>query len=143
MKWSPQALAVSAPLGLGVCHGPPGQPANIRFVIDFAGPAVEALTAREQIDAEVHYGEGARFVADTVTKNQLNGSWRLVIEITAPTKAFDLNAVLKRRGGTHYGNLDVYLAAMTRFYPQTGTIEEWNAGVLPVGGLFPCPTGDE
>jgi glucans biosynthesis protein len=74
----------------------PAQPANIRFVIDFGGSALEALSAREQIDAEVHFGEGTKLVADTVLKNPLNGTWRLVIEITPPAKAVDLQAVLKR-----------------------------------------------
>lgn len=71
---------------------------NLRFVIDFGGKAMEALTAREQLDAEVNYGEGVKFVADTVSKNPINGTWRLVLEFTTPSKAVDLQAVLKRRG---------------------------------------------
>jgi glucan biosynthesis protein len=32
-----------------------------------------------------------------VRKNEINGTWRLVVEITAPKKAVDLRARLKRR----------------------------------------------
>lgn len=76
-------------------QAPPDDP-HLRFVIDFAGPGIEALSAREQLTADVHCGEGAAFVADTVIKNPINGTWRLVIEITAPSKAVDLRALLKR-----------------------------------------------
>lgn len=71
---------------------------NLRFVIDFDGPALQALSAREQIDAEIHCGPGAQLVADTVLRNPLNGTWRLVIEILGPEKAVDIKAVLKRQG---------------------------------------------
>jgi glucans biosynthesis protein len=81
-----------------VPNSDPAHPSNIRFVIDFGGKVMEALTAREQLDAEIKYGEGTRLVADTVLRNPVNGTWRLVIEIVAPSKAVDLQAVLKRRG---------------------------------------------
>ncbi len=71
---------------------------NIRFVIDFGGPMMEKLSAREQLDAEVNYGSGTRLVADTVARNDLNGTWRLVVEILAPDKAVDIQALLKRGG---------------------------------------------
>jgi periplasmic glucans biosynthesis protein len=69
---------------------------NLRFVIDFDGAAMQALSGREQIDAEFQYGDGVTFVADTVMKNQINGTWRLVIEIARPDKAVDLQARLMR-----------------------------------------------
>jgi glucans biosynthesis protein len=81
-----------------VIEEPPKVPANLRFVLDFEGASMEALSAQEQLQAEVHCGEGGKFVADTVLKNELNGTWRLVIEITEPTKAVDLRAFLKHRG---------------------------------------------
>lgn len=72
------------------------KPPNLRFVIDFDGAAMQALSAREQIDAEFQYGAGVKFIADTVTKNEINGTWRLVIEIARPDKAVDLQARLMR-----------------------------------------------
>jgi glucans biosynthesis protein len=81
-----------------VIEEPPKTPANLRFVLDFDGAALEALSAKEQLQAEVHCGDGASFVADTVLKNEVNGTWRLVIEITEPRKAVDLRAFLKHRG---------------------------------------------
>jgi glucan biosynthesis protein len=67
-------------------------------VIDFDGPLMQKLSARDQLDAEVECSEGARRVADTVVKNEINGTWRLVLEITSPDKAVDLRALLTRRG---------------------------------------------
>jgi glucans biosynthesis protein len=75
----------------------PNRP-NLRFVIDFEGEALRALSAREQIQAEFHHSEGTKLVADTVVRNDRNDNWRLVLEITKPSKAVDLRARLKRRG---------------------------------------------
>lgn len=80
-----------------VAQPPPALP-HLRFVIDFAGEALEALPATEQLSSEVQNGEGATFVSDTIVKNQVNGTWRLVLEFTNPAKAVDLRALLKWRG---------------------------------------------
>jgi glucans biosynthesis protein len=71
---------------------------NLRFVIDFGGPAMNGLSAQQQIDAEVNYGAEVKFIASTVVRNEINGTWRLVLEFTGPMKAVDLSAVLKRAG---------------------------------------------
>jgi periplasmic glucans biosynthesis protein len=72
-----------------------GRPWNLRFVIDFDGAAIERLPAKPALKAEVQCGEGAQFVADTVVKNPINSTWRLVIETTEPQKPVDLRARLK------------------------------------------------
>jgi glucans biosynthesis protein len=74
---------------------PPKNPANLRFVIDFGGAAVESLSNREILTAEVTYGKDVKFVADSVYKNEVDQTWRLVIEIADPGKAADLTALLK------------------------------------------------
>ena len=76
---------------------PPKSPPNLRFVIDFGGSAVESLSGKEQLAAQIEYGEEAAFIADSLLKNDINGTWRLVIEIAEPRKAVDLRAYLKRR----------------------------------------------
>lgn len=81
-----------------VTTDPPVPNPNLRFVIDFGGQAMETLPGGAQIDAEFHYGEGVKFIADSVQKNGVNGTWRLVLEVTSPTKAVDLRAVLKSGG---------------------------------------------
>src|SRR5207245_810331 len=69
-----------------VTEQPARVPPNLRFVLDFDGPSLQQLTAANPLNAEVHYGEGVKFIADTVLKNPVNGTWRLVFEITNPTK---------------------------------------------------------
>lgn len=95
---TPPSLGHVRSTRIGSVPQPPPAKPNLRFVIDFAGEAMEALTAKQPLDTEVSNGEGTRFVADTVLKNELNGTWRLVLEFTAPEKAVDLRALLKRQG---------------------------------------------
>src|SRR6185369_7574121 len=77
-----------------VIEDPPKPQPNLRFVVDFDGPAMQALGATEQLRAEVDCGENAKYIADSLLKNEINGTWRLVMEITSPAKAVDLRAVL-------------------------------------------------
>jgi glucans biosynthesis protein len=95
---TPPSLGHVRSTRIGSVPQPPPAKPNLRFVIDFAGEAMEALTAKQPLDTEVSNSEGTRFVADTVLKNELNGTWRLVLEFTAPEKAVDLRARLKRQG---------------------------------------------
>lgn len=81
-----------------VVEDPPLDPPHLRFVIDFGGESIESLPASVQLQAEIHYGPEAKFVADSIVKNEVNGTWRLVIEIIEPLhQAVDLRARLKRQ----------------------------------------------
>ena len=73
-----------------------GKPPNLRFVVEFAGAAVETLPGTEKLDADINYGAGAVPVTHDLFKNELNQTWRLVIEIVEPRQAVDLRASLKR-----------------------------------------------
>lgn len=69
----------------------------VRFVIEFDGPALDQLPAAEAPQAEVVVGEGAKLVTRSVVRNEIEGTWRLVIEIEKPAKSVDLSARLTRR----------------------------------------------
>ncbi len=77
---------------------PPKDPANLRFVVDFGGQALEALTNQEQLSVESSFGDGVKFVADSLYKLEANGAWRMVLEIEDPGRAVDLKARLIHRG---------------------------------------------
>jgi glucans biosynthesis protein len=96
---SPRSLGHVVASRIGrVLVEPPKNPPNLRFVVDFGGPAVESIPANEKLAAAIEYGNEVKFVTDTLLKNQFNQTWRLVIEIADPGKAVDLRACLKRRG---------------------------------------------
>lgn len=94
----PSSLGHVRATRIGSVAQPAPAPSHLRFVIDFGGEALEALPASEQLSAQVQNGEGTTFVSDTIVKNEINGTWRLVLEFTNPTKAVDLRALLTRRG---------------------------------------------
>jgi glucans biosynthesis protein len=71
-------------------------PSNLRFVVDFDGPLLRSLSAHETLEADAHCSSGAEIVNKTVVKNDVNNTWRLALEITAPAKAVDLDARLLR-----------------------------------------------
>jgi glucans biosynthesis protein len=82
---------------IGRANGPTtNNTPNLRFVIDFEGKDIESLSAREKLSAKIEYGNDVAFIADSLFKNDLNKTWRLVIEIADPRKAVDLRAYLKR-----------------------------------------------
>jgi glucans biosynthesis protein len=66
----------------------------LRFVVEFDSSRMQALAASEPLDAEVHCGPAAKLITHAVFKNEVNGAWRLVIEITVPDKAVDIDARL-------------------------------------------------
>ncbi|HTH47338.1 MAG TPA: glucan biosynthesis protein G [Candidatus Limnocylindria bacterium] len=70
---------------------------NLRFVIDFGGPWFRGLSSREQLALDLKYSSNVKFVADSIFKNEINGTWRAVIEIVEPEAAADLRAFLKRK----------------------------------------------
>jgi glucans biosynthesis protein len=82
---------------IGRANGPTtNNTPNLRFVIDFEGKDIESFSAREKLSAKIEYGNDVAFIADSLFKNDLNKTWRLVIEIADPRKAVDLRAYLKR-----------------------------------------------
>src|SRR5436190_4268270 len=54
---------------------PPKNPPNLRFVVDFGGPAVESLNAREHLVPQINYGNDVKFVNHSLEKNSFNQTW--------------------------------------------------------------------
>ena len=69
---------------------------NLRFVIDFGGHRMKGLSDREHLDLDLKFSPNVKFVADSVFKNGINETWRVVVEIQEPSEAADLRAYLKR-----------------------------------------------
>jgi glucan biosynthesis protein len=70
----------------------------LRFVVEFDGAAVAALSTNENLTVNIDYGAGTEPVTLDLFKNQFNHTWRLVIEIVEPRQALNLRARLERRG---------------------------------------------
>ncbi len=95
----PDSLAQVRSTRIGVVVEEPRKtPPNLRFVVDFDPGPKAALPDDGQLKPEVSCGPGARRVSETFLRNPLNGTCRLVIEITQPTAAVDLTAVLMANG---------------------------------------------
>ena len=93
------------PSGLGLGHvratrigRMTGKLPHLRFVVEFAGAAVESLPKTEPLTANIVYGAAAERVAHDLFKNEFNQTWRLVIEIVEPRQALSLRAGLERQG---------------------------------------------
>ena len=72
-----------------------GKPPRVRFVVEFSRPG--KLDATNQIGAEVSCGPEAKLLTRDIIPNQLDGTLRLVLEISEPAKAVDLRACLTER----------------------------------------------
>jgi glucans biosynthesis protein len=72
------------------------KPTHLRFVIEFAGAAVENLPNGQNLTAHIDYGPGAEPIVHNVIKNEITQSWRLVIEVAEPRQALSLRARLER-----------------------------------------------
>ena len=75
-----------------------GNPPHLRFVIEFGGAAVESLPRKENLTANIDYGEGVKRVTHALVKNEFNQAWRLIVEIVEPPRASNLRAFLSRSG---------------------------------------------
>jgi glucans biosynthesis protein len=70
-----------------------------RYVVDFAGPALAALSAEEAPRAVVSASGGAKLYDDHVAKNPATGGWRLTFQIKPKDeRPVELRAYLERGG---------------------------------------------
>src|SRR5262249_50065953 len=73
-----------------------------RFVIDFAGKTLAALPPDQVLRGVVTVAGGpemAEILDQQVTKNPINGQWRLTVQLRPKTsKPIDLRAFLDRNG---------------------------------------------
>jgi glucans biosynthesis protein len=78
---------------------------QVQFVIDFRGPALEALPADAPVEAVVSASHEARILERLVYRNPVNGDWRLTLRVerpvsdpattTAPPASIELRAFLR------------------------------------------------
>lgn len=83
LHWSLDALAPPAGFVRSTRHGKSAayEPGLERFVVDFDGPRLQALTAEAKLEPVVTVGAGAALHHATVQKNPYNGTWRLAFTV--------------------------------------------------------------
>ncbi|MBL9210385.1 MAG: glucan biosynthesis protein [Opitutaceae bacterium] len=83
VHWSLDALAPPAGRVRSTRHGKSAfyEPGLERFVIDFDGAPLQALTAEAKLDPVVTVGAGATFNHASVQKNPINGTWRVAFTV--------------------------------------------------------------
>lgn len=78
-KVPPGGTAVATRLGRSQTHEPDLQ----RFVVDFDGPLLNAMSAKTEVKAMLSVGEGATLVHQGIQKNPFNGTWRVAFALRA------------------------------------------------------------
>ena len=69
-----------------------------QFVIDFAGPALDALPATASLDADVTVGSSGKLVDRSAVRNSAAGGWRVTMRVKRVSAAqpIELRAFLKQ-----------------------------------------------
>ncbi len=117
----PSSWAVQSRRGIGYHQLTPAQLAQqVQFVIDFRGPALEALGADAPVEAIASASDGARVVERHVYRNPVNGDWRLTLRVERPS-FFD---------GTTSVQRPIELRAFLRHQQHTVS-ETWSYVLLP------------
>lgn len=81
----PSSWVVQSRRGIGYHQLTPAElQRQVQFVIDFRGPALEALTADAPVEAVVSASHGARILERLVYRNPVNGDWRLTLRVERP-----------------------------------------------------------
>lgn len=93
-KRPPTAWVVQSRRGRGFVRQPDG---NIKFVVDFDGPAIRPLEPDAALEAYVNVGAGGELVEQNLFRNRANGTWRVTVRLKRPdpTKPVELRALLK------------------------------------------------
>jgi glucans biosynthesis protein len=90
------------------------QSQQVQFVIDFAGPALDALPEDAKVEAKVTAGANARVLESLAYKNPATGAWRLTLRVerinpapttsaapaTQPAQPIELRAFLQHNSDT-------------------------------------------
>lgn len=84
-------------------RGPMGQPlpaGQVRFAVDFEGPALAVPGADTDLTAVVSVGEGGELVRQELIPSPATGGWRIALWVqrTDAARAIELRAVLQRQG---------------------------------------------
>ena len=95
----------------GIGYLKPGADAlgqQIQFVVDFAGPALDALPASAKVEAITTAGANARVVESLAYRNPATGAWRMTVRVerlkaanaTEPAQPIELRAFLQSNNQT-------------------------------------------
>ncbi len=106
MHWQSQpdtrpatAWVVQSRRGRGYVRQPDG---NIKFVVDFDGPALKNLPADAKPEAVVGLGGNAELVERNLYRHQVTGGWRMTVRIKRQdaSRPVELRALLKNKQDT-------------------------------------------
>ncbi|HET7865291.1 MAG TPA: glucan biosynthesis protein G [Burkholderiaceae bacterium] len=72
-------------------------PGELQYVIDFAGPALDALPADAAVEAVVTPGPNGRVLERNAYRNDARGGWRMTLRVQrlTPTQPLELRAFLQ------------------------------------------------
>jgi glucans biosynthesis protein len=78
----------------------PYEPGLERFVVDFDGAQLQALSAKTKLEHMVSVGEGAKLNHATLQKNPINGTWRVAFTIKpdGTGRPVELRCFIRRGG---------------------------------------------
>ena len=90
----PSAWAVQSRAGHGMT---PLRPGEFQYVIDFAGPALDALPDEAEVEPVVTVGTNARLLERNVYRNDARGGWRMTVRVQRlhPAQPVELRAFLR------------------------------------------------
>ena len=92
----------------GIGYSKPGADLTgqqVQFVVDFAGPALDALPEAAKVDAIITAGANARVVESLAYRNPATGAWRMTVRVerlktTEPIQPIELRAFLQHNNQT-------------------------------------------
>ena len=90
----PNGWTVQSRFGRGFAALGPGE---VQYVIDFAGPALDALPADAAVEAVVTPGPNGRLIERNAYRNEARGGWRMTLRVQRidPTQPLELRAFLQ------------------------------------------------
>ena len=91
----PNGWTVQSRFGHGLAPLPKDE---FQYVVDFAGPALDALPTDAVVDAVITPGRNARLVERNAYRNDARGGWRMTLRIKRiePTQPVELRAFLQQ-----------------------------------------------
>jgi len=91
----PTGWTVQSRFGRGYIALGPGE---LQYVIDFAGPALDALPADAAVEAVVTPGRNGRLIERNAYRNEARGGWRMTLRVQRidPTQPLELRAFLQQ-----------------------------------------------
>ncbi len=92
----PHGWALQSRAGHGMT---PLRPGEFQYVVDFTGPALDALPDNEHVEAVITPGPNARLVERNAYRNDARGGWRMTLRVQRidPAQPVELRAFLQQQ----------------------------------------------